>query len=90
MNVCIHEADGTPYEHVLDILNPTKRFKVPFSTKYRWVRRNTKWNLARQSAAQAAAEGDAEAAEAMGMIDMAFGLEVWEKEEEHERWKVAD
>jgi transcription initiation factor TFIID subunit 2 len=90
MTVRIHEADGTPYEHVLDILSPVKRFEVPFNTKYKRVRRNTKRYLARQAAAQAAAEGDLEAAEAIGMIDMGFGLDVWEKEEERDWWKVAD
>ncbi|KAH9968683.1 TATA-binding protein associated factor Taf2 [Russula dissimulans] len=90
MTIRIHEADGTPYEHVLDIRTPFKRYEVPFNTKYKRVRRNTKRYLARQAAAQAAAEGDAEAAEAMGMIDMGFGLEIWEKEKERENWKVAD
>lgn len=90
MTVRIHEADGTPYEHVLDIRSPFKRYEVPFNTKYKRIRRNTKRYLARQAAAQAAAEGDAEAAEAMGLIDMGFGLEIWEKEKEREIWKVAD
>ncbi|KAF8640825.1 hypothetical protein AX17_000474 [Amanita inopinata Kibby_2008] len=90
MTIRIHEADGTPYEHVLDIRSPFKRYEVPFNTKYKRVRRNTKRYLARQAAAQAAAEGDSEAAEAMGMIDMGFGLEIWEKEQERENWKVAD
>ncbi|KIJ22155.1 hypothetical protein PAXINDRAFT_6271 [Paxillus involutus ATCC 200175] len=90
MTVRIHEADGTPYEHVLDIRSPFKRYEVPFNTKYKRIRRNTKRYLARQAAAQAAAEGDAEAAEAMGLIDMGFGLEIWEKEKERENWKVAD
>lgn len=90
MTVRIHEADGTPYEHVLDILAPIKRFEVPFNTKYKRIRRNTKRFQARQAAAQAAADGDIEAAEAIGMIDMGFGLEVWENEDERERWKVAD
>jgi transcription initiation factor TFIID subunit 2 len=90
MTIRIHEADGTPYEHVLDIRQSFKRYEVPFNTKYKRVRRNTKRYLARQAAAQAAAEGDAEAAEAMGMVDMGFGLEVWEKELERENWKVAD
>ena len=90
MTIRIHEADGTPYEHVLDIRSPYKRYEVPFNTKYKRVRRNTKRYLARQAAAQAAAEGDAEAAEAMGMIDMGFGLEIWENEKERENWRVAD
>jgi len=90
MTIRIHEADGTPYEHVLDIRSPFKRYEVPFNTKYKRVRRNTKRYLARQAAAQAAAEGDAEAAAAMDMVDMGFGLEIWEKERERENWKVAD
>ncbi|KAJ7150184.1 hypothetical protein C8R46DRAFT_1008308 [Mycena filopes] len=90
MTVRIHEADGTPYEHVLDIQSVFKRYEVPFNTKYKRVRRNTKRYLARQAAAQAAAEGDTEAAEAMTMVDMGFGLEVWEKESERNNWKVED
>jgi len=65
MTVRIHEADGTPYEHVSDIRSSFKRFEVPFNTKYKRIRRNTKRHLARQAVAQATAEGDAEAAEAM-------------------------
>ena len=42
MTVRIHEADGTPYEHVLDIKNEHQRYDVPFNTKYKRVRRNTK------------------------------------------------
>ncbi|TBU50053.1 hypothetical protein BD309DRAFT_996445 [Dichomitus squalens] len=90
MTIRIHEADGTPYEHVLDIRSPFKRYEVPFNTKYKRVRRNTKRYLARQAAAQAAAEGDADAAAAMDMVDMGFGLDIWEKEQERENWKVAD
>ncbi|KAL0951837.1 hypothetical protein HGRIS_008498 [Hohenbuehelia grisea] len=90
MTIRIHEADGTPYEHVLDIQSNFKRYEVPFNTKYKRIRRNTKRYIARQAAAQAAAEGDAEAAEAMGLVDMGFGLEVWENEQERENWKVAD
>lgn len=90
MTVRIHEADGTPYEHVLDIKGPAKRYEVPFNTKYKRVRRNTKRFQARQAAAAAAAEGDQDAVEAIGMIDLGFGLGLWEDEQERERWKVAD
>lgn len=90
MTVRIHEADGTPYEHVLDIKNEHQRYDVPFNTKYKRVRRNTKRFQARQAAAAAAAAGDEDAAEAIGMIDLGFGLGMWEDENERERWKVAD
>lgn len=90
MTVRIHEADGTPYEHVLDVRSSFKRYEVPFNTKYKRIRRNTKRFIARQQAAIAAAQGDTEAKEAIGMIDMGFGLDVWEQEAERENWKVAD
>lgn len=81
MTIRIHEADGTLYE-------------VPFNTEYKRVRWNTKRYLARQAAAQAVAEGDTEAAEAMGMIDMGFGLGVWfgdlGERKERENWRVVD
>ena len=57
MTIRIHEADGTPYEHVLDLRTNFKRYEVPFNTKYKRVRRNTKRFLARQAAAAAAAQG---------------------------------
>jgi hypothetical protein len=45
----------------------------------------------RQAAAEAAeGGGDTEAAEGMGMVDMGFGPEMWEKESERNNWKVED
>lgn len=90
MTVRIHEADGTPYEHVLDVQTPFKKYDVPFNTKYKRVRRNTKRFIARQAAAAAAAQGDTDAAEAIGMIDVGFALDLWEDTKERENWKVSD
>jgi transcription initiation factor TFIID subunit 2 len=88
MTIRIHEADGTPYEHVLDIRQPYKKFEVPFNTKYKRVRRNTKRFIARQMAAEAA--GNPETAELIGVVDMSFGLGIWEDDASREDWKVAD
>ncbi|KDE02980.1 hypothetical protein MVLG_06514 [Microbotryum lychnidis-dioicae p1A1 Lamole] len=90
MTIRIHEADGTPYEHVLSISESFKRHEVPFNTKYKRIRRNTKRYQARQAAAQAAAAGDLEAAEDVALIDVGFGSTLWEEEVERERWQVAD
>ncbi|TFY68605.1 hypothetical protein EVJ58_g911 [Rhodofomes roseus] len=50
MTIRIHEADGTPYEHVLDIRSPYKRYEVPFNTKYKRIWENEKerenWKVA--------------------------------------------
>ncbi|KAL9933347.1 hypothetical protein V8E36_008065 [Tilletia maclaganii] len=37
--VRVHEADGTPYEHVLDLKQEVTKFDVPFNTKGRRTRR---------------------------------------------------
>jgi transcription initiation factor TFIID subunit 2 len=92
MTIRIHEADGTPYEHVLDIRSPFKRFEVPFNTKYKRVRRNTKRYMARQAAAQAAVDGE-ETAAVPGpgeLVDVGFAVEIWEGERERENWKIAE
>lgn len=90
MTIRIHEADGTPYEHVLNIQDQFKRHEVPFNTKYKRIRRNTKRYQARQAAATAAASGDKDAEEDVGLIDLGFGLGSWEEEAEREKWRVAD
>lgn len=86
----IHEADGTPYEHVLDIRSAQKHYEVMFNTKYKRVRRNTKRYASRKAAAQAAAAGDQEAAEDIGLLEDVFGSSLWDDEAERLKWKVAD
>ncbi|EJU02667.1 hypothetical protein DACRYDRAFT_21692 [Dacryopinax primogenitus] len=90
ITIRIHEADGTPYEHVLNINSQFKKYEVPFNTKYKRVRRHTKRYAARQAAAAAAAAGDQDAAEAMVTVDMSFGLALWEEEAQREAWRVSD
>ncbi|KAG9000448.1 hypothetical protein FRB94_005418 [Tulasnella sp. JGI-2019a] len=90
ITVRIHEADGTPYEHVLDIRSAQKHYEVMFNTKYKRVRRNTKRYASRKAAAQAAAAGDQEAAEDIGLLDDIFGNSLWDDEAERVKWKVAD
>lgn len=90
MTVRIHEADGTPYEHILEVREAFKKHELPFNTKYKRVRRNTKRFQARQAAAVAAAQGDTDASEDLGMMDMAFAYQPWEQQRERERWRVAD
>jgi transcription initiation factor TFIID subunit 2 len=93
MTIRIHEADGTPYEHVLDIRAPFKRFEVPFNTKYKRVRRNTKRYMARQAAAQAAAEGEEAPANAPlpgELVDVGFAVEIWDNDRERDNWKISE
>ncbi|KAJ2798530.1 hypothetical protein H4R20_004787, partial [Coemansia guatemalensis] len=53
MTARIREADGTPYEHVLDIRDSAHKFEVQFNTKYKRIRRSTKRFHLRQMAAAA-------------------------------------
>ena len=40
MTIRIHEADGTPYEHIVDIKELNTRFEVPYNTKYKRLGRS--------------------------------------------------
>ena len=39
MTIRIHEADGTPYEHIVDIDKTTTKVDIPYSTKYKRLKR---------------------------------------------------
>lgn len=39
MTIRIHEADGTPYEHIVEIKEGTTRFDIPYNTKYKRLKR---------------------------------------------------
>ncbi|KAJ1664138.1 hypothetical protein EV178_004350 [Coemansia sp. RSA 1646] len=93
MTARIREADGTPYEHVLDIHEPWKKFEVQFNTKYKRIRRSTKRFHMRQMAA--AAEELNVNAEMLGIEDddeaysniALFGAE---NEQEKRDWRVVE
>ncbi|KAI1331348.1 hypothetical protein F5Y16DRAFT_359652 [Xylariaceae sp. FL0255] len=43
MTIRIHEADGTPYEHIVEIREDSSRsvkFEIPYNTKYKRLKRN--------------------------------------------------
>jgi len=40
MTIRIHEADGTPYEHIVEIRGPVEHFEIPYSTKYKRLKRS--------------------------------------------------
>ena len=40
MTIRIHEADGTPYEHIVDIKDAQSNIEVPYNTKYKRLKRN--------------------------------------------------
>ena len=40
MTIRIHEADGTPYEHIVEVKEATTKFDIPYNTKYKRLKRN--------------------------------------------------
>ncbi|KAK3848138.1 MAG: hypothetical protein J3R72DRAFT_357988, partial [Linnemannia gamsii] len=91
MTARIHEADGTPYEHVLDIQDAGKRFEVQFNTKYKRIRRNTKrFQMKQAQAAQAAREAEEGGDIEDGLESLGFGAGLWEDEKEKDEWQVVE
>ncbi|KAG4430248.1 hypothetical protein IFR05_014274 [Cadophora sp. M221] len=42
MTIRIHEADGTPYEHIVEIREATQKIDIPYNTKYKRLKRSRK------------------------------------------------
>ncbi|KAK5105211.1 Transcription initiation factor TFIID subunit 2 [Lithohypha guttulata] len=42
MTIRIHEADGTPYEHIVQIKEANQKIEVPYNTKYKRLKRSKK------------------------------------------------
>lgn len=80
LTVRIHEADGAPFEHIVDIKQKNKTFTLPFNTKYKRTRR-----LGRM-AARLRMDADEETPE----IADAFQYPPWEDATVREEWRVAD
>jgi transcription initiation factor TFIID subunit 2 len=80
MTVRIHEADGTPYEHIVDINAEKKTFDVPYNTKYKRLKRSKRQKRA------AAGAADAEEAEGESLV-YCLG-DVLQGEEEAQKWRL--
>jgi transcription initiation factor TFIID subunit 2 len=89
LTVRIHEADGAPFEHVVDIKSMQKTYNLPFNTKYKRTRRSG--HIAarfRKLQQDLAAEDDQE--ETQPKTAEAFAYTPWDEEEERKRWRVAE
>ncbi|KAI0882217.1 uncharacterized protein GGS22DRAFT_49209 [Annulohypoxylon maeteangense] len=61
MTIRIHEADGTPYEHIVELREDTAKavkFEIPYNTKYKRLKRNRR-QRERQMANNSKANDDA-------------------------------
>lgn len=95
LTVRIHEADGAPFEHVVDLKTPYKLFSLPFNTKYKRTRRSgriaARFNKMQDDLAETA-DNDEEDEARLRAADRAevFAYPPWDDEEERSRWRVAE
>ena len=84
MTVRIHEADGTPYEHVLEITKQSETFSIPYNTKYKRLKRS---NRKKERLNTTAGEKDGE----LNEDTMYFMLgDILSSEEEMRDWAMTD
>ncbi|KAJ5555658.1 hypothetical protein N7535_008092 [Penicillium sp. DV-2018c] len=81
MTLRIHEADGTPYEHIVEIKEGVTKFDIPYNTKYKRLKRNKKQRE------RAVASGDPEVQEEVLLYCLG---DVLQSEEETQAWRLAD
>ncbi|OTA92393.1 hypothetical protein M434DRAFT_396482 [Hypoxylon sp. CO27-5] len=85
MTIRIHEADGTPYEHIVEIREePSKsvRFEIPYNTKYKRLKRNRRQ---RERALASSAKGNDD-----GYRDLYYLGDVMQHPDEMEEWDFCD
>ena len=91
MTIRIHEADGTPYEHIVDIRDKTTKVEIPYNTKYKRLKRSKRQKERQANAVGVDVSGDPTddvLLYCLGDVlqtneDMAsWRLEEWSKEEE--------
>ena len=84
MTIRIHEADGTPYEHIVDIKEAVTKFDIPYNTKYKRLKRS------KRQRERERAEAGLEASEAPDDALVYCLGDVLQTEEEIKEWKIHD
>ena len=85
MTIRIHEADGTPYEHIVEIKEPFQKFEIPYNTKYKRLKRSRRQKERTAAAAGAEFAGDG----ADDVLLYSLG-DILQTEEEVKNWQLAD
>ncbi|KAL6239323.1 hypothetical protein BDW75DRAFT_227222 [Aspergillus navahoensis] len=85
MTIRIHEADGTPYEHIVEIKEGVTKFDIPYNTKYKRLKRNKRQK--ERAAVVIGTDGNAEVQEDILLYCLG---DVLQSEEEMQQWRLAD
>lgn len=81
MTIRIHEADGTPYEHIVDIREAITKLDIPYNTKYKRLKRS------RRAKERAQATGHGEGGEDALLYCLG---DILDTEEEMKEWNLAE
>ncbi|KAL9113340.1 MAG: hypothetical protein Q9227_002381 [Pyrenula ochraceoflavens] len=84
MTIRIHEADGTPYEHIVDIKEATTKFEIPYNTKYKRLKRTKRQRERERN------EAGLEASEAQEDALVYCLGDVLHSEEEIRDWRIQE
>lgn len=85
MTIRIHEADGTPYEHIVDINSSNVKVEIPYNTKYKRLKRN-RLHKERMAAAQGLDAGG----EAQEDVTLYMLGDLFQTPEEQKEWRLGD
>lgn len=85
MNIRIHEADGTPYEHIVEINSPSQTLEIPYNTKYKRLKRS------RRQKERTVASADPEyAGDDSGDVVLYSLGDTLQSEEDVRKWQLAE
>ena len=85
MTIRIHEADGTPYEHVVEIREGNGQIDIPYSTKYKRLKRS------RRQKERAAAGGGGDVGAEPGEDALIYCLgDILQSQREMQEWGLVD
>lgn len=85
MTIRIHEADGTPYEHIVEVKEATTKFDIPYNTKYKRLKRSR-----RQKERTAVGTGLEFSGDAQDDVLLYCLGDVLQSEEEIKEWKLTE
>jgi transcription initiation factor TFIID subunit 2 len=84
MTIRIHEADGTPYEHVVDIKEGSATIEIPYSTKYKRLKRSRRQK-------ERAAGGAVDVGAELGEDALIYCLgDILQSQHEMQEWGLVD
>ncbi|KAL8949215.1 MAG: hypothetical protein Q9222_004665, partial [Ikaeria aurantiellina] len=85
MTICIHEADGSPYEHLIEIKEAVTKIEILYNTKYKRLKRSK-----RQKERIATAGGVEYNPDGNDDVLLYCLGDVLQSEEEYQQWRLAD